>query len=105
MGIMRIAGKRASAPGFHCCLPIAMLLAVTTTAVVASGSDLPLSSPKVVSVAEATHDGISKINLLSDDSHLYLTEGPTARVIAKLSLEGSNRSVIASPFSNVRVLD
>ena len=59
----------------------------------------------MVAVTEATHDGISKINLLSDDSHLYVTESPAAPVILKVSLPGSNRSILASPLANVRALD
>ena len=105
MSVMRTTPGKASAPNYTFFLSTVMLLAVSATAVVARGSDLPLSSPKVVSVTETTDDGISKINLLSDDSHLYLTEWPGTRVIAKVSLAGSNRSVIASPFANVRVLD
>jgi Tol biopolymer transport system component len=105
MSIMRTACEKASAPSSAFFLFNVMLLAVTAAAVVARGSDLPPSSAKAISVTEATHDGISKINLLSDDSHLYLTESQGAQVIAKISLESSNRSVIATPFSNVRVLD
>ncbi|MGA3087180.1 MAG: hypothetical protein ABSD75_01120 [Terriglobales bacterium] len=66
---------------------------------------MPSRAPKVVAVTEATHDGISKINLLSDDSHLYVTESPAAPVILKVSLPGSNRSILASPLANVRALD
>jgi len=101
MSIMRTTCDKASALNFAFVFSTGMLLALVAAAPAARGSDLPSPSPKVVSVTEATHDGISKINLLSDGSHLYLTEWPAAQVIAKLSLEGANRSVVASPFSNV----
>jgi Tol biopolymer transport system component len=105
MSIMRTASEKASASKLPFLFSTVVLLAVAATAVVARGSDLPLSSPKVVSVTQATHDGISKVNLLTDDSHLYLTEEPATQVITKLSLKGPDRSVIASPFAKVRVLD
>jgi Tol biopolymer transport system component len=65
-----------------------------------------LASPRVTSVTEITHDGITKTSLLSDDSNLYVTEWPAARhVIAKVSLQRSDRSLLASPFSNLQALD
>jgi Tol biopolymer transport system component len=78
---------------------------ITGAAVLSRGSDLPISSPQLISVKAATSDGISKINLLSDDSHLYITEQPAEQVIATVSLAGLNRSVLTSSLSNVRVLD
>lgn len=65
-----------------------------------------LASPRVTSVTKITHDGVSKTNLLSDDSNLYVTEWPAARhVIAKVSLQSSVRSLVSSPFSNLQALD
>jgi hypothetical protein len=70
----------------------------------ARGSSLAL--PRVTSVEQITHDGVSKTNLLSDDSNLYVTEWPAARhVIAKVSLQRSDRSLVSSPFSNLQALD
>jgi Tol biopolymer transport system component len=70
----------------------------------ARGSALAL--PTVTSVAQITHDGVSKTNLLSDDSNLYVTEWPAAHhVIAKVSLQRSDRSLVSSPFSNLQALD
>src|SRR5258708_15192037 len=66
----------------------------------ARGSSLSL--PRVTSVAQITHDGLSKTNLLSDDSNLYVTVWPSAHhVIAKVSLKGYDRSIVSSPFSNL----
>ena len=63
-------------------------------------------SPRVTAIIQVTHDGFSKTNLLADNSHLYVTEWPSAHhVIAKLTLRGSNRSIIPSPFSNLQALD
>jgi Tol biopolymer transport system component len=62
--------------------------------------------PRVTSVVQITHDGVSKTNLLSDDSNLYVTEWPAAHhVIAKVSLQGSERSLVSSPFSNLQAVD
>jgi Tol biopolymer transport system component len=63
-------------------------------------------APRVTAITQVTHDGYRKTNLLADDSQLYVTELPAAnRVIAKVSLPGSNRSVVASPFSSLQALD
>ncbi len=84
------------------------LVAFIAVAAVSHGSsgDSPPQSVRVISVTEATHDGFSKTSLLADTDHLYVTEWPAAHhVIAKVSLKGSKRSVITSPFSNVQALD
>ena len=61
---------------------------------------------QVTSVAQITHDGVSKTNLLSDDSNLYVTEWPAAHhVIAKVSLQRSERSLVSAPFPNLQALD
>jgi len=61
---------------------------------------------KVTSITQITHDGFRKTHLLASDSQLYVTEVPAAqRVIAKVSLPESNRSLVASPFSNLQALD
>ena len=89
-------------------LAFAALMAAAIDA--ASGTDRPnqpaASVPQVTAVTQVTHDGVSKTNLLSDDSNLYVTEWPAAHhVIAKVSLEGSRRSTIASPFANLQAVD
>jgi Tol biopolymer transport system component len=62
--------------------------------------------PRVTSITQVTHDGFSKTSLLSDDSHLYVTESPAARhVIAKVSLHNSDRTVIRTAFSDLQALD
>ena len=66
----------------------------------------PAAAPRVSSITQVTHDGFRKTNLLADDSELFVTELAAAkRVIAKVSLPDSERSLVASPFSNLQALD
>jgi Tol biopolymer transport system component len=65
-----------------------------------------VAEPRVTSITQITRDGFRKTNLLADDSQLFVTELPGAnRVIARVSLPKSDRSVVASPFSNLQALD
>src|SRR5206468_6481153 len=62
--------------------------------------------PKVTAVLQITHDGVSKANLVSDDSDLYVTESPASgHVVTKLSLRDSQRVVIPAAFPDVQALD
>src|SRR5216110_3096225 len=62
--------------------------------------------PKVTAVIQITHDGISKANLVSDDSDLYVTESPASgHVVTKLSLRSAQREVISGAFPDVQALD
>jgi Tol biopolymer transport system component len=86
----------------------AFLLLVATSA--ALGADNPKDAvvhpPAATSVRQVTSDGVSKTNLLSDESNLYVTEWPAARhVVARVSLSGANRLVVSNPFPNVQALD
>jgi len=94
--------------------PICLVLALTSFVAIAvrAGScaenpaEATIATPEVISVTQLTHDGVSKTNLLSDDSNLYVTERPSSgQVLAKFSLSGTNRSVIPSSFSSVQALD
>jgi len=68
-------------------------------------------TPRVTAITQITRDGFRKTNLLADDSQLYVTELPaTKRVIAKVTLPGSERavsirSVMPSPFASLQALD
>ncbi len=63
-------------------------------------------APRVTAIKQITHDGFRKTNLLADDSQLFVTELPAAnRLIAKVTLPGSDRSVLPSPFSSLQALD
>jgi Tol biopolymer transport system component len=60
----------------------------------------------VTAVSQVTHDGLSKTNLLSSGSKLYVTETQAGRhVVAKISVPSSDRTVVDSPFSNFQALD
>ena len=62
--------------------------------------------PHVTAVTQITQDGFHKTGLLADDSQLYVTELPAAnRVIAKVTLPRSERSVLPSPFASLQALD
>src|SRR5205809_6050123 len=64
------------------------------------------NSPTVTAVIQITHDGISKANLVSDDSDLYVTESPASgHVVTKLSLRSAQREVISGAFPDVQALD
>src|SRR5436190_382263 len=64
------------------------------------------NSPKVAAVIQITHDGISKANLVSDESHHYVIESPASRhVVTTLSLPNAERVVISSAFPDVQALD
>jgi di/tricarboxylate transporter len=87
-------------------LKISSFLAILTlVGIVAVASAFPgnhaqesaVALPRVTSVTQVTHDGFNKTSLLSDDSHLYVSESPAAHhVIARISLHNSNRSVMPS---------
>jgi Tol biopolymer transport system component len=63
-------------------------------------------APRVTAITQVTHDGYRKENLLADGSQLFVTEVPESnRVIAKVQLPGSNRTVMPSPFSSLQALD
>src|SRR5580704_3264545 len=82
------------------------LIAVASLLSVGARGAASVALPRVTSITQITHDGFRKTNLLGDDSQLYVTELPAAhRVIAKVSLSNSDRSLIRSPFSNLQALD
>jgi Tol biopolymer transport system component len=91
-------------------LAIGILVAIIAVAGVFPGSRAlgaaSVPAARVTSITQVTHDGFRKTRLLADDTQLYVTEVPASqRVIAKVSLPESNRSLVASPFSNLQALD
>ncbi len=63
-------------------------------------------APRVTAIKQVTHDGVRKASLLAGDSSLFVTELPTRnRIIAKVALPGSERSVLPTPFSSLQALD
>ena len=84
-----------------------LVLAATVAAPCAdSAKGAVVNAPGVTTVTQITRDGVSKTNLLSDDTNLYVTELPAANhVVARVSLSGVNRSVISGAFPNMQALD
>src|SRR5258708_1800293 len=61
----------------------------------------PLPPPKVLKTSQITHDGVTKTNLLTDGSRLYITESTgTKQFLVQASVAGSDTSVIPTPFGN-----
>src|SRR5512143_4179967 len=82
------------------------LFAAMTSPCADNPSESTTKQPLVTSVTQITRDGVSKTNLLVDDSNIYVTEWPSARhVVAKIALSGANPSIISSAFPNVQALD
>jgi len=107
---MSTPSKRVSAFKIPLLLTLVTLAGIVALVGVFPGSRVrgaaSVAAPRVTSITQITHDGFRKTNLLADDSQLYVTELPAAhRVIAKVSLPGSDRSLVPSPFSNLQALD
>jgi Tol biopolymer transport system component len=74
--------------------------------VCAGRSSRPTKAPKVLAVYQITHDGVNKANLLSDGSNLYISESAgTHRLIARVSLQTADRSVVQTALTNLQALD
>jgi eukaryotic-like serine/threonine-protein kinase len=66
----------------------------------------PLSPPKVLNTVQITHDGVSKTNLLTDGSRLYITESTgTKQYLVQGSVAGGDTSVIPTPFTTTTLFD
>ena len=66
----------------------------------------PGTAPAVSSVKQFTHDGITKTNLVSDESHLYVTEWVAARhVVTKYSIDGADHAAVPSTFNDFQAND
>jgi Tol biopolymer transport system component len=63
-------------------------------------------APRVTAIRQITHDGYPKAKLVADGSELYVNESRAAdRIVAKVILRGSARSVLDSPFPSLEALD
>jgi Tol biopolymer transport system component len=66
----------------------------------------PVTAPAVTSVKQFTHDGITKTNLVSDESHLYVTEWPAARhIVTRYSIDGADHVAVPSTFNDFQAID
>src|SRR5258708_16249278 len=60
----------------------------------------PLPPPKVLSTAQITHDGVSKTNLLTDGSRLYITENiVTKQFLVQASVTAVDNTAMPTPFT------
>lgn len=86
---------------------IALLTLIAVSFTFAGNSAAPsVDSPRVTATTQITRDGLSKTKLLADDANLYVTEWPAGRhIVTKVPLQGAERSIVATPFSNVQALD
>ena len=74
--------------------------------VCAGRSSRATKAPKVLAVNQITHDGVNKANLLSDGTNLYISESAgTHRLIARVSLQTADRSVVQTALTNLQALD
>jgi eukaryotic-like serine/threonine-protein kinase len=65
-----------------------------------------LPPPRVLSTTQITHDGVSKTNLLTDGSRLYITESTgTKQFLVQGSVTGGDTSLIPTPFTNAATSD
>src|SRR6202022_2924177 len=66
----------------------------------------PLPPPRVLNTVQITHDGIAKINLLTDGSRLYIAESTGSRLIlVQASVTGGDTSIMPTPFSSTVMFD
>ena len=66
----------------------------------------PLPPPRVLATTQLTHDGFTKIGLLTDGSRLYMTEIRVGNyILAQVSATGGETSVIPMPFTNIAIHD
>ena len=92
-------------------VPVFVLsLSVAALAVAAYCAEQPkaatVTAPAVSSVKQFTHDGIAKTNLISDESHLYVTEWLAARhVVIKYSINGTDHALVPGRFNDFQALD
>jgi serine/threonine protein kinase/Tol biopolymer transport system component len=66
----------------------------------------PLPPPRVLNTIQVTHDGVSKNNVLTDGSRLYITESTgTGHFLVQGSITGGDTSVIPTPYTDTVMFD
>jgi protein kinase-like protein len=66
----------------------------------------PAPPPRLLKTLQITRDGLSKINVLSDGSRLYINESTgTTWSLVQTSVKGGDTAVIPTSFSNVFMSD
>jgi eukaryotic-like serine/threonine-protein kinase len=62
--------------------------------------------PRLLKTVQITRDGLSKLNVLTDGSRLYINESTgTKPSLVQTSIKGGDTAVIPTPFSNVFMSD
>ena len=88
----------------------ALFLSVAAFASTAHCAEQPetghVTAPVVTSVKQFTNDGVTKTNLVSDESHLYLTEWMAARhVVIKYSINDGGHSDVLGTLKDFQAID
>jgi len=66
----------------------------------------PFPPPKVLNTTQITHDAVSKGNVLTDGSRLYIAENTGMKeFLVQVSVSGGDTSVIPAPFGNTTMFD
>ena len=66
----------------------------------------PFPPPKVVKTIQITHDAVSKGNVLTDGSRLYISESTGMKeFVVQVSVTGGDTSLIPTPFGNTKMFD
>ena len=89
-------------------VPIVLASAIVFPFLAAICADRTTSSkqPAILSIKQVTYDGVNKSNLLSDGANLYISESQARlRLVAKISLQTANRSVLPTTLVNPQALD
>ncbi|MHB8217632.1 MAG: protein kinase domain-containing protein [Candidatus Sulfotelmatobacter sp.] len=96
---------QAQAPKFRWQQALAIALVILSAAGVFLRLTSEPSPPRVLATTQLTHDGITKYNVVTDGSRLYITESGTNPRIVQASSSGGETSLIPTPFANVMAPD
>ena len=83
----------------------AVIVAVVAVASVLAWLNASAPAPRILMSTQLTHDGLPKLNVLTDGARLYLGEGGPANRIAQVSVSGGDTSPIPTPFANAVLFD
>ncbi|HMD17719.1 MAG TPA: protein kinase [Terriglobales bacterium] len=104
-GKIEVATPPAPARKFNWLWAAAILMVM----VILAGTFAWLSSspppPRVLATTQLTHDGIPKVNVVTDGFRLYITEVGSAYRIVQGSTTGGETAPIATPFDNAIAAD
>jgi len=65
-----------------------------------------LPPPRVLSTTQLTHDGLTKVGVLTDGSRLYITESTGSKqFLVEASATGGESTIIPTPFASIATSD